>query len=198
MKIDIHAIARWEGQGLADEVGNDRELSSPSVDQHRQPDAARPSIVEHAVNRGANGAPGLHYIIHEHDIRAFDVEWNLARANAWIRQAGRGVISIERDIHATERQPLVIGEALSKPLRKRQAPALDRDKADGSTADTSEDFARKALHGTIHGRSIEYGFYRIAELRFHVHGGGVREAPWESTKCTVLLRRCFLARGSNR
>src|SRR5213083_2297985 len=52
----------------------DRQLAAAAIDQHRELDGFRPSIVEQLVDRGADRPAGVEHIVNQHDAAAGDLE----------------------------------------------------------------------------------------------------------------------------
>ena len=64
----------------------------------------RPAVVEQLVDRGADGAAGVEHVVDEDDVRAFDIERNVASALAPLVQAALvEVVAVEGDVDGAER-----------------------------------------------------------------------------------------------
>src|SRR5206468_11043630 len=102
-KVHANIVARGGRRVLADEVGPDRELAMSTVDEDREADGARTSVVDEGVHRGADRAAGEEHVVDEHDGPAVDGEWDLRLTDDRRVPDSRQVIAIERDVDRTQR-----------------------------------------------------------------------------------------------
>jgi hypothetical protein len=91
-------LAAARRQVLADMVGTDRQLAMAPVDEHRQPDGARASVVGQGIERGAHRASGVEDIVDEDDGLAVHRGPDLAALDdRRVRQPGE-IVAVEGDV----------------------------------------------------------------------------------------------------
>src|SRR5437762_526959 len=95
----------------------DRQLAAAAIDQHRELDGFRPSIVEQLVDRGADRTAGVEHIVDQHDAAAGDLEGQRRRRRLGAQSLLRVVVAIERHVDVTYRVLAIqhLGEALVEP-----------------------------------------------------------------------------------
>src|SRR4051794_25278350 len=57
--------------GASDIARFDRQLAMSAIDEHQQLHARRASLLEEAIERGADGAAGVQHVVHQDDVLAF-------------------------------------------------------------------------------------------------------------------------------
>src|ERR1035437_8845479 len=94
--VDVLAAARRDD--LTDVVALDRQFAQTAVDQHGEPNRARPAEIGDRVERGAHRAPSVENVVDEHDGPPGD-----GAANLRLRQlACDGVVAVQ--VHVQEAQ----------------------------------------------------------------------------------------------
>jgi len=101
--VHANVVARGGRHILADEVGPDGKLAMSAVDEDREADGARTSVVDERVHRGADRAAGEEHIVDEDDHTAVDRERYLRLAHDRRVADPRQVVSIKRDVDGAER-----------------------------------------------------------------------------------------------
>ena len=80
------ALGQRGREVLADEVGADRQLAVPAVDEHGELDRPGPADVVERVERGPDGAAAEEHVVDEHDDGVVDAARPGCR---WLRARGR-------------------------------------------------------------------------------------------------------------
>ena len=134
-QVHAHALGARGRQVLADDVGADRQLAVPAVAQHGEPDARRAPVVEHRLDRGAHGAPGVEHVVDDHDRRAVEREVerrgldDRLRMRARLAAAQAHVVAVEGDVERADRHldAADLGEQRREPACQRDAARVDAD-----------------------------------------------------------------------
>jgi hypothetical protein len=86
-----------------DEVGADRQLAMPSINEDGQPDGARTTVVDESVHRRADGSAGEEHIVDQDHHATVHRERDLRLTNdRRVADAGQ-VVAVQRDVYRTER-----------------------------------------------------------------------------------------------
>src|SRR6202163_315965 len=102
-----------------------RQLAASAVDQNRELDLFRPSIVEQLVDRGANRATGVKHIVDEDDAASLDLEWQRRRLDLRAQTLLPVIVAVERHIDEADR--MLTRQQRGKPLREPGAAGIDAD-----------------------------------------------------------------------
>ncbi len=94
--VDEHVdpLIRSQVDALADDVGMDRQLAAPAIDQDGERDSSWTAEVRQLVERGPDGAPRVQHVIDDHYTGAIHVPWNVSRADDRSWADGLEVITV--------------------------------------------------------------------------------------------------------
>src|ERR1017187_3302137 len=100
---------------------------STAVDQPGELHAARPSMVEEGIERGADGTAGVEYVIAQPHIAALDVEADGAFGHDRPDVGCRKIVTVELDVEHTGIHGALFDtrDELAQPLSQRNAAPLD-------------------------------------------------------------------------
>jgi hypothetical protein len=82
-KVDVDIIIRRGRHIFSDEIGFDRQLPVAAVNQHGQLDAAGAAEIIERIQGGADGAPAVEHIVHQHDSFSRDIERDIGGLDIW-------------------------------------------------------------------------------------------------------------------
>src|SRR5262249_13093998 len=127
--LDLDHFVRVGGDGLADDIGVDRQLAMAAVPEHGEPDRLRTSEVDQRVERGAHRAAGGKHVGDEHPDMIRDGLRELGRLDHRLRRDGGEVVAIERDVDDAEghRMPFHLFDLFGDALADGDAAAADAD-----------------------------------------------------------------------
>src|SRR5450830_2043297 len=103
--LQLQRLVVDQADGLRQEVGGNRQLTTAAIHQRRQQDARRAAVVEQFIDRRAGGAAGVEHVVDQHDGGAFEVETDLAGLHIRAQAFFGKVIAIEG--HVDEAEPLL-------------------------------------------------------------------------------------------
>src|SRR5689334_3247226 len=95
---DVDALTLADLHRLADDVGLDRQLASPAVDQHREADAPGSAEIRQLVERCTDGAARVEHVIDDDDVLVVDRPWKVGWPDDGSRPDGLEVVTVERDV----------------------------------------------------------------------------------------------------
>jgi hypothetical protein len=104
----LDVLGARRGNRPADEVGGDRQLAVAAVDQHGEPDRARPAVVHQRVERGAHRPAGVEHVVDQADGLVVDRLRQVGRAQHRLlvrRPPGADVVAVERDVERADLRP---------------------------------------------------------------------------------------------
>src|SRR5262249_20489734 len=107
-ELDLHALLAGGRQVLTDVVGPDRQLSVPSVGQHRELHPPGPSVLEQRVDRRADRPAGVEDVVDEDHRPALELEIELRVADDRLSAARRlavpdvDVVAVKGDVELAE------------------------------------------------------------------------------------------------
>src|SRR5438445_2111158 len=123
LQAQAHAAGNFHS--CAAVLGADRQLAAAAVGEHDERDARRPAIVEQLVHRRAHRATGIEHVVHQQELAAVDVEWDLGALGIVMQALLVVVVAVERDVHQAER----------RRQRKQTMQALREPRAAGKEPD---------------------------------------------------------------
>jgi hypothetical protein len=147
---------------LADKVGRNGQLASASVEKDREPDSARPSIIEQTMDCRSNRTARVKNVIDQDDVSRFDFERNRARADFRIRQRRGRIIAVKRNVNRTYRYLATLGPTnlVRQSSRYRNtAPPNSDDSEMLSATGTFHDFRRNPSQDTCDRVGIHYNLF---------------------------------------
>jgi len=128
--MNANVVAGGGRDVLADEIGADRKLPMPAVDQDREAYGAGTPVVDERVHRGADGAAGEEHIVDEHDHAAVDRERDLRLAHHRRVADPCQVVAVESDVDRAERDIDTLIRADRRPNARREGVAARADTDD--------------------------------------------------------------------
>ena len=124
-----------------------------SIDQHRQTDRARPSVVDERVHRRPDGPTGEEHVVNEHQDSVIDREWDRRLAHhRRVAHPGQ-VVAIEGYVDRAEwdLDAFVGADRFAKASRKRVAArAYADDRETGKVAVALHDLVADPGKGAAH------------------------------------------------
>src|SRR6202163_1632482 len=105
--------------------GFDRQLAASAIDQHRELDFFRPSVVEQLVDRRANRAAGVEDIVDEHDVASLHLERQCRRRDLGAQTFLSVIVAVER--HVDEAYRVLSRQEGGEPLGEPRAAGIDAD-----------------------------------------------------------------------
>ena len=148
--MDTDIVVGRRRQVLTDEVRADGQLTVAAVDEHRETDRARPSVVDERVHCRADRPAGEQHIVDEDDDAVVDRKRDLRRAHdRGISDAGQ-VVAVQRDVDGTERQldPFVVLDRGADSRRERVTARANTDDGEkGEVAIALDDLVRDPRDG---------------------------------------------------
>ena len=123
--------SRERRQVLAHEVGPDRQLAVPAVDEHRESHGARPAEVV-AARRGRRGCvrPEIQHVVDEdHGLAVDPAAGNVGRCRG-ARGIAREVVAVHRDVERADGHGTRLDafENRADPMREHDAASGDAEK----------------------------------------------------------------------
>ncbi len=90
-------------------------------------------MIEQGVERGADGAASIEYIVHQHNVFAIDTEVDLFLAHYWLFADSGKIVAIQVNIQYSNGngKPFKAGDLSREPLRQRNATAFDAYESQG-------------------------------------------------------------------
>ena len=131
-----HFLARG-GHVLAHEVGADRQLAVPAVDDHRELDRARAAEVDECIHRRAHRAAGVEHVVHQHrTLPLMSTGISVEPTTGWCATVGE-IVAIEGDVEAAlDRRLCPRTPAIFSAMRAAQRHAAAADAHQDQTLDT--------------------------------------------------------------
>src|SRR5919202_164081 len=108
-ELDLDVLAALGREVLADVVGADRKLAVPAVDEARELDARRASVLEEGLDRRADSAARVEDVVDQDARHALEREVEPRRLDDRLRverrlaAANQDVVAVERDVERPER-----------------------------------------------------------------------------------------------
>lgn len=100
--MHAHVVGRLGRDVLPDEVGTDRKLAVPAIDEDREPDGTRAAVVDERVHRSADRAAGEQHVVDEDDGLAVDGEADRGLVHDRRVPDAREVVPIQRDVEGAQ------------------------------------------------------------------------------------------------
>src|SRR5215831_13298616 len=103
-----------------------------AVNERKQLNAARTSVIEQRVERGARSTARIEHVVHQDDVFVLDIELHFLRAHLGTMPDRGKVVAVERNVESADRDshffdpPQNFGET----LRQRNTAALDANQAE--------------------------------------------------------------------
>src|SRR3954453_725224 len=127
--LQYDRLVLLHAQLRADILRADRQLTAAAIDERREPDRARATIVEDFVHRRPDGAAGVEDIVDQNDIGAFHLEADIRGLNARTHPGLLVVIAPECDIDRADRRKQ--GQHLVQALGNPHAAGINSDQRRG-------------------------------------------------------------------
>src|SRR5690554_1430664 len=159
-EFERFAGGRFDFQRVAAVACSDRKFASSPVDQHREFDAGRTSIVEQLVERGTYGATGIEHVVDQDDVAVFGLEWNLRAFRSGGQAAFAKIITMEGYVDCAEGR--LDSERVLQTFSEPCSAGMDADQC-GVRRDLGTNlfdqtlnqfFGVRQLHGWIHPESL--------------------------------------------
>ncbi len=95
---ELDLLAGLEPGVQADHVRLDGQLAAAALDQGGQHHRGRAAVVEQLVERGADGAPGLQHVVHQHDVAIVHGHRQVRGAYLRVHADAGEVVAVEGDV----------------------------------------------------------------------------------------------------
>src|SRR3989344_3386896 len=123
----FYPLIRRQRQGRADHVGANRQLAGIQVEQADQSHAGRAAVIEQFIECRTDGAAAHQYVVDQHQVLAFDLEWQLGGLHLRVQTVLGEVVTVEG--HIENAQCIVAAQGFQQRLGDPNDAGADADKA---------------------------------------------------------------------